>query len=722
MQRKCAGVHINADRSHYETSHNGLERAGLVFAKEGEKPPFVWVDGILHKEDALDHLPHQRFNKIPGMDFICYKSTLFRSLNEMRAQYPHLFDVYPRTFLLPREFLEFQREHKAICGKDLVAPSWVIKPRNSCCGKGISIIQSVADVKSIDYESVAQLYIHPYLIDGHKFDFRMYLLIASLEPLTVFIYKEGIARFCTEVYEPPSKANRDKKFMHLTNTAINIENSDEPPSAFTKLASEVLGDIAKRDKRGAKLWQKICEASRAVIIGIYGSILHNLPRKCDQRQAKPEAPLLAKRREREPLVPSCALESAVLKEGVVDEQKAETPTVMERLTPLARPISAVKRPTRGMQGEALKKQMNIVIAPTRSPHQPFFKVTKMFEAPNPMVVGASLNCQVPPLHAPFVSKKLLVRSSARRSVSLSPDRSRLPKLGHSIQTEMAEQEYEEIQPLPPLGKAITDTSKVEEQINDVDLEEKASVCETEEKEVEDENAKNSEDESAGKEQEPIPEMTTTNEDSVTEENVVRQTEENAVALNERTSEGENKQESVVEETEKTTVSDQHEETKDREEGDAKEDDQKQEQEEECPYKPLKLTKRYFHILGIDIMIDANMNPQVLELNDRPSLGVTVEFEQDLKESVISDAFEHVTPDGGVRGDSPETSRWVQIYPLPPNEAKNSPWPDIVRRILNPNLPAKEPAKQAQVIAIPSHRLKPEKKKRKKKARRHSNVS
>ena len=721
MQRKCAGVHINADRSHYETSHNGLERAGLVFAKEGEKPPFVWVDGILHKEDALDHLPYQRFNKIPGMDFICYKSTLFRSLNEMRAQYPHLFDVYPRTFLLPREFLEFQREHKAICGKDLVAPSWVIKPRNSCCGKGISICQSVADVKSIDYESVAQLYIHPFLIDGHKFDFRMYLLIASLEPLTVFIYKEGIARFCTVVYEPPSKANRDKKFMHLTNTAINIENSDEPPSAFTKLASEVLGDIAKRDKRGAKLWQKICEASRAVIIGIYGSVLHNLPRKCDQRQAKPD--LLAKRREREPLVPSCAFESAVSKEGVGDEQKPETPTITDRLTPVARPISAVKRPTRGIQGDTLKKQMNIVMAPNRSPRQPFLKVTKMFEAPNPIVVGSSVNCQMPPLHAPFVSKKLLARSSARRSVSLSPDRSRLPKLGQSIATDIAEQEDDEMQPLPPLGKVTTDQFKVEEQINDVAIPE--AVCE---KEAEDDNAKNSEDESAVKEKQPVPEMTTHNEDSVAEdkfENVVRETEESVVTLDEeqKMSDG-NRQENddVIKETEKTAVSDQREETKDGEEGDAKEEDQKQEQEEECPYKPLKLTKRYFHILGIDIMIDSNMNPQVLELNDRPSLGVTVEFEQDLKESVISDAFEHVMPDGGVRGDSPETSRWVQIYPLPPNEAKNSPWPDIVKRILNPNLPAKEPAKQAQVIAIPSHRLKPEKKKKKKRARRHSNVS
>ena len=34
------------------------------------------------------------------------------------------------------------------------------------------------------------------------------------------------------------------------------------------------------------------------------------------------------------------------------------------------------------------------------------------------------------------------------------------------------------------------------------------------------------------------------------------------------------------------------------------------------------------------MIDSEMNPKVLELNDRPSLGITVDFEKELKQSVI----------------------------------------------------------------------------------------
>jgi hypothetical protein len=118
-------------------------------------------------------------------------------------------------------------------------------------------------------------------------------------------------------------------------------------------------------------------------------------------------------------------------------------------------------------------------------------------------------------------------------------------------------------------------------------------------------------------------------------------------------------------------------------------EEEEERRDEDQPPPLKLAKRFFHILGIDVIIDADMNPQVLELNDRPSLGVTVDFEQDLKESVIAESFEHVCPNGDVRGDSPETSRWTKIYPTPPG----SPWRDVVHRVLNPSHPTMEVQKQ-----------------------------
>ena len=69
---------------------------------------------------------------------------------------------------------------------------------------------------------MAQKYLHkPYLIDGLKFDLRIYVLVTGVKPLRCFIYKEGLARFATEAYQSPMGNNLNNLFMHLTNYAIN---------------------------------------------------------------------------------------------------------------------------------------------------------------------------------------------------------------------------------------------------------------------------------------------------------------------------------------------------------------------------------------------------------------------------------------------------------------------------------------------------------------------
>ncbi|KAI2575845.1 hypothetical protein G5576_011959 [Homo sapiens] len=66
----------------------------------------------------------------------------------------------------------------------------------------------------------------PLLIDGFKFDMRVYVLITSCDPLRIFTYEEGLARFATTPYMEPSHNNLDNVCMHLTNYAINKHNEN----------------------------------------------------------------------------------------------------------------------------------------------------------------------------------------------------------------------------------------------------------------------------------------------------------------------------------------------------------------------------------------------------------------------------------------------------------------------------------------------------------------
>lgn len=100
------------------------------------------------------------------------------------------------------------------------------------------------------------------------------------------------------------------------------------------------------------------------------------------------------------------------------------------------------------------------------------------------------------------------------------------------------------------------------------------------------------------------------------------------------------------------------------------------------YPPLELTQRFYHIIGIDILLDSDGNPQVLEINDRPSLHVTVPFERELKETLVRDVFQHVCSNGEILDDTP-SSGWKTIYPLPKTDPRREIWKKIYYAARNP---------------------------------------
>jgi tubulin polyglutamylase TTLL9 len=67
---------------------------------------------------------------------------------------------------------------------------------------------------------IAQHYISdPYLIGCRKFDLRLYVLVPSYQPLTVWLSRTGFARFSNHRFSM-SGGDLKNAYVHLTNVAI----------------------------------------------------------------------------------------------------------------------------------------------------------------------------------------------------------------------------------------------------------------------------------------------------------------------------------------------------------------------------------------------------------------------------------------------------------------------------------------------------------------------
>mmetsp|Transcript_3104 Transcript_3104/g.4768 ORF Transcript_3104/g.4768 Transcript_3104/m.4768 type:complete len:524 (+) Transcript_3104:62-1633(+) len=84
---------------------------------------------------------------------------------------------------------------------------------------------------------------------SYKFDLRVYVLVASLNPLEAYVCKEGLGRLSTKQYQPPNKGNVGVSTMHLTNYSLNKRSEDfvHGEEGNKRLLSAVLDTIAEKE-------------------------------------------------------------------------------------------------------------------------------------------------------------------------------------------------------------------------------------------------------------------------------------------------------------------------------------------------------------------------------------------------------------------------------------------------------------------------------------------
>ena len=120
--------------------------------------------------------------------------------------------------MLPQDYKSFKEENYGKGG------TFIVKPEDSCQGKGIFLLKNLDLLKPSDNYVVQRYMTKPHLIDSFKYDLRVYVLVNGISPLRIYMYKDGLARFATHKYQKPDGKNLDDLFMHLTNYAINKES------------------------------------------------------------------------------------------------------------------------------------------------------------------------------------------------------------------------------------------------------------------------------------------------------------------------------------------------------------------------------------------------------------------------------------------------------------------------------------------------------------------
>jgi len=186
-----------SDSAHiYNAVVNSCKAAGFTMLESNNTHLFnlQWT-GYIGANDIKHLNKYQKTNHFPGSSQLGRKDLLWRNMSRMRSKFPKDFVITPLSYLIHEEYDAFQSE------RDRDPNSlWILKPVAASCGRGIKIYNSTQRVSKREGYLAAKYISNPHLLNGLKYDLRVYVLVTSFNPLRIYMYNDGLVRFATEKY------------------------------------------------------------------------------------------------------------------------------------------------------------------------------------------------------------------------------------------------------------------------------------------------------------------------------------------------------------------------------------------------------------------------------------------------------------------------------------------------------------------------------------------
>lgn len=138
---------------------------------------------------------------------------------------------------------------------------------------------------------ISEYLANPHLIDGLKYDLRIYALVTSYDPLQVYVFDDGLVRFATQKFslDPDHFEN---KFIHLTNYSIQkksetyMQNKGKSESGIdnSKWSLKTLEKVFIHTKKD---WNKVREGIYDIVIKTLISVEPSIVEGYDKNTVHP---------------------------------------------------------------------------------------------------------------------------------------------------------------------------------------------------------------------------------------------------------------------------------------------------------------------------------------------------------------------------------------------------------------------------------------------------